>query len=100
MTDPTLSTQLSALFAETGRAHHHAFVATDGADPDWPAWYAAYLQPRLNPLLHRSYSVEELTRLVLALEAGRAALPPDQPWPHVYAHLLLERLQKEDASGG
>ena len=28
------------LFAEAGPAHHRAYFAVDGADPDWPLWYA------------------------------------------------------------
>lgn len=27
---------------DTGRAHHQAFEVTDGADPEWPVWYAEY----------------------------------------------------------
>lgn len=92
MTDQNLQKQLSELFAETARQHHQAFIATDGDDPDWPAWYAGYLQPRLGELLHRSFSVEELTELMLILEAESAAKPSERPWPQVYASLLLERL--------
>ncbi len=92
MTSQDLRKQLSDLFAETGRQHHRAFIATDGDDPDWPQWYAGYLQPRLGDLLHRSFSVDELTGLILVLEAERAANPSDRPWPQVYADLLVERL--------
>ena len=92
MTDPDLKEHLSDLFAETGRQHHQAFIATDGDDPDWPAWYAGYLQPRLGDLLHRSFSLDELTGLMEALEAERAANPSDRPWPQVYADLLVEQL--------
>ena len=31
-----LRNNLVGLLLETGRAHHAAFSATDGADPDWP----------------------------------------------------------------
>ena len=33
---------IAKLLRETGHAHHEAFAATDGADPDWPIWYAEY----------------------------------------------------------
>ena len=39
-----LRTNLVELLRETGHAHHAAFAATDGADPDWSIWYAEYLQ--------------------------------------------------------
>ena len=42
-----LRTNLVELFRETGRAYYEAFVATDGDDPDWPIWYADYLQEPL-----------------------------------------------------
>ncbi len=35
-----LRTNLVELLRETGRAHHAAFAATDGADPDWSEYYA------------------------------------------------------------
>jgi len=43
--------RLAALFKETGDAHHEAFLETDGEDPEWPLWYAKYLQDRLTPFL-------------------------------------------------
>ena len=39
-----LRDNLVDLLVETGRAHQAAFAATDGADPDWPIWYADCLQ--------------------------------------------------------
>ena len=63
-----LRTNIVELLRETGRAHHEAFAATDGADPDWPIWYADYLmQPfteRLGFDFHRDLAalVDELLR--------------------------------------
>ena len=39
--------KLAELFKKTGAAHHEAFAATDGADPDWAIWYADYFHNRL-----------------------------------------------------
>jgi hypothetical protein len=33
---------LANLLNETAEAHHKAFAATEGEDPDWPIWYADY----------------------------------------------------------
>jgi hypothetical protein len=49
MIEPNLNQQLQELFREVGKAHHQAFIETDGADPEWPLWYANFLQGRLNP---------------------------------------------------
>ena len=38
-----LTGQLEGLFREVGEAHHQAYIETDGADPEWPLWYAEYL---------------------------------------------------------
>jgi len=43
--------QLSDLFTETATVHHEAFAATDGKDPEWPIWYADYLQEPISEIL-------------------------------------------------
>jgi hypothetical protein len=43
-------TKLAELFAETGKAHHQAYIETDGAHTDWAIWYANYLYDKLLPL--------------------------------------------------
>ena len=47
MMETDLTGQLEGLFHEVGEAHHRAYIETDGADPEWPLWYADYLQERL-----------------------------------------------------
>src|SRR3712207_8998070 len=42
------------LFREVGQAHHQAYIETDGADPEWPIWYASFLQERLGSLINAS----------------------------------------------
>ena len=44
MVDKKLAQQLEELLRETGEAHHQAYIETDGADPEWPLWYADYLR--------------------------------------------------------
>ena len=46
MSDETQN-NLADLLLEAGRAHHTAFAATNGTDPDWAIWYADYLQEPL-----------------------------------------------------
>ena len=33
--------ELANLLNETAEAHHKAFAATEGEDPDWPLWCVA-----------------------------------------------------------
>ena len=56
MTDQTKYDTLAALFREAGQAHHRAYSETDGADADWPIWYAEHLHEALAALLGASFS--------------------------------------------
>ena len=46
-----LTDELANLLNETTEAHHKAFAATEGEDPDWPLWYADYLLEKLRRML-------------------------------------------------
>lgn len=82
---------LVQLFVEAGSAHHRAFVATNGHDPDWPCWYAQHLAPRLEALLGRSFDVPHLALVLGDLEEQRKALRPNPEWPAFYAGFFLSR---------
>ena len=60
-----LRNNLADLFRETGRAHHAAFAATDGADPEWPIWYAKYLQAPIAEALQTSFTKSQLVYCVM-----------------------------------
>ena len=85
----TKNQELAVLFENTGHAHHQAFIATDGVDPEWPLWYAAHLEKPLSGLLNRSLTqskiVYELVRLDETADVGGA------PWPQVYAEDLVAK---------
>ena len=49
--DKQITAQIVDLLADTGAAHHEAFVASNGEDPEWPIWYAERLQAPLGKLL-------------------------------------------------
>jgi len=38
-------TRLATLLDEVADAHHDAFAASDGEDPEWPRWYAHHVLP-------------------------------------------------------
>jgi len=77
------------LLMATARAHHEAFIATDGVDPEWPSWYARYLQPRLGSLGdHRTES--ELTAALVNADRSHRADAPDRPWAEHYADCLSD----------
>ena len=81
--------RIADLLRETGEAHHAAFIDTDGADPDWPIWYAGYLQERLGRQLDRQLTRSELVFLLVTAEREHGAEAPAEPWPDFYAQVLL-----------
>ena len=80
--------KLSELLAETASAHHQAFLATDGADPDWPIWYADHLVDRLPPLLGSTTTQSKIIYLLMQMEEIRLAESPDADWIQFYAERL------------
>jgi glutaredoxin len=86
-----LRKNIAALMVETGKAHHHAFAATDGADPDWPIWYAEYLQAPLGKLLQTPFTKSQLVYCVMYADFERTARASDSNWPEFYADHFIER---------
>lgn len=91
MVDLTLHERVTALFREAGEAHHLAYSDTDGADPDWPIWYADYLRDRLAALLNATFTRSELVYLLVTLDRDVKTNAPGADWAAYYARWLLRR---------
>ena len=89
MTDTDLALQLEDLFREVGEAHHRAFIETDGADPEWPLWYADYLRERLTDLLDASFTKSELVHLLVLVAAEQPLRAPGANWARYYANFFI-----------
>jgi NAD(P)H-hydrate epimerase len=83
--------EVSDIFIEAGEAHHRAFIKTDGADPEWPIWYAGYLGERLRDLLGAKFTKSELVYLLVTVEREMAIMAPGAEWPNYYARFFIER---------
>ncbi len=83
--------KLEALFNEVITAHHQAFVEVDGADADWPIWYAEFLRDRLAELLGARFTKSELVYLLVGLDREVQRVAPGANWQAYYARVLLER---------
>lgn len=81
---------IAQLLEEAAQAHHDAFLAQDGDDPEWPLWYATYLRDRLPPLLGRTLTRSELVYALVHLDRRLAAEAPRESWPTFYASYLIE----------
>ena len=86
-----LRTHLVDLFREAGRAHHEAFAATDGDDPDWPIWYADYLQEPFAERVGMNFHKSQLIYCLMNANFEHQARSPESDWTEYYADQLLER---------
>jgi glutaredoxin len=86
-----LRTGLVDLFREAGQAHHAAFAATNGDDPDWSIWYADYLQKPIAEQLDMKFHKSQLIYCLMNADFEHQARSPDSDWSEFYADQLLER---------
>ncbi len=84
--------ELAQLLMTTGHAHHEAFIATDGFDPDWAIWYANHVVDQVNSLLGTELSRAEFVYELIGLSREQPANAPDVPWPEYYASRLVDQL--------
>ena len=91
MAEMDLAGQLEELFRETGEAHHQAYIETDGADPEWPLWYADYLHERLVLLLDASFTKSELVYLLIWVANEQPLSAPGANWARYYAGFFIQR---------
>lgn len=89
MTGLDLVQQLEGLFREVGEAHHQAYIETDGADPEWPLWYADYLRDKLAPLLDAGFTKSELVYLLVMVANEQPLTAPGANWARYYARKFI-----------
>ena len=92
-----LRKDLVDLFRETGRSHHAAFAATDGADPEWPIWYAEHLQAPIADALGTPFTKSQLVYCVMDADFEQTARAPDSDWSEFYADQFVERYARSPA---
>jgi NAD(P)H-hydrate epimerase len=82
---------LANLLNETAEAHHKAFAATEGVDPDWPVWYADYLLEKMQQILKAKFTKSELIYLLVSMDKKNGSVAPGAYWPRFYAKSLVNR---------
>ena len=92
-----LRKDLADLFRETGRSHHAAFAATDGADPEWPIWYAEHLQAPIADALGTPFTKSQLVYCVMDADFEQTARAPGSDWSEFYADQFVERYARSPA---
>jgi hypothetical protein len=85
--------ELADLLKRTGDAHHAAYEATDGIDPEWASWYSGHLQTLLGDGLGRSITRSEIVYLLCKAQKDQDSSGSTEPWPAYYAALILAETQ-------
>jgi hypothetical protein len=80
---------LEGLFHEVGEAHHQAYIETDGADSEWPLWYADYLRERLGALLDASFIKSEFVHMLVLVANEQPLKAPGANWARYYARYFI-----------
>jgi NAD(P)H-hydrate epimerase len=86
-----LINELANLLNEAAEAHHKAFAATEGVDPDWPTWYADYLLEKMQQMLNAKFTKSELIYLLVSAEKKNGVIAPGAYWPRFYARFIISR---------
>lgn len=81
--------ELAALFVETGKRHHEAYIESDGVDVEWPLFYAGYLQARLWDSLGVVLTRSELIHVMVASDLAIQSAGADASWPEVYSDAVI-----------
>jgi len=92
-----LRNDVAQLLIETERAHHKAFEATDGADPDWPIWYAGYARDKFAERFGMEFTRSQLAYCLMKADIEHQARAPDSPWPEFYANEMVEHCARSES---
>jgi hypothetical protein len=90
-------TRLVQLFRNARRAYRHAF-ATSGEGAPWPAWYAAYLSPRLGELVPVSLATDRLAADLVIVDRVYRDASSLLAWPEYYVEWFMRRYGAPKAS--
>ena len=86
----------AALLHQTGEDHLVAHKETNGADPDWPIWYADHLlENGFETLLDARLVKSDLIYLLVLVDKQQVSEAPGAHWEKYYADFFVTRYLKE-----
>ena len=69
--------------------NHQPYIETDGADPEWPLWYADYLRERLGDLLDASFTKSGLVHMLVLVANEQPLRAPGANWTRYFAKFFI-----------
>ncbi len=96
--DTELRSKLVGLLREADRAHHDRVGLDDMSDPDWPIWYADYLQEPLADQLDMQFNKSRLIYCLMDADFDHQARSPDSDWAEHYADRFMDRCAPSETS--
>ena len=88
------SRALEQILAATAKAHHQAYLATDGYDPAWPDWYARHMQAEMNSALSTNLSTTQLAELLEIADREYTNCSATEDWKAFYTSFLLAHISQ------
>ena len=88
--------QLTEVFTETEMAHLEAFASTDGNDPEWPIWYADYLQEPMSDILQTRFLKSSLIYCLMDADFEYKARELDVQWQKFYSDHFIGHFAPTD----
>ena len=88
---------IGKLLLDTGHAHHKAFEVTNGADRDWPIWYAEYSKDTFAEQFGMSFTKSQLIYCLMNADYEHEARSPESEWPEFYANEFVERFAPSES---
>lgn len=86
-------TELTAVFAAAGPAHHQAHLATDGDHPEWPLWYANHVIDDVRRISnHPDLTVSLLVYLLVDADRTYRSSDSSLHWSEFYAQRVIADL--------
>lgn len=84
--------RLAGLLRKTSEAHAQEFAEAEGADSDWPRWFAARLEDSLTEILGRELDPGRIALLLAEAEEEHLITSPGRDWTVYYAEFLIARV--------
>jgi glutaredoxin len=96
MSIATYDNQLVALFTETETAHQKKFKGGVNDDPEWPIWYADYLQKPMSEILQTPFLKSDLIYCLMSANYEHAIEALETQWQQFYSSHFIKHFAPTD----